>query len=62
MIFRIADLVEQEIGLYLKRVPDPFDDRHPSRINGDCAYGRLLKSLPRYEDFIDKVVQYALFH
>lgn len=36
--------------------PDPFDDRHPSRINPHSAFGGLLKEMFQNDEFMDKLV------
>jgi len=35
--------------------PDPFDERHPSRADPDCALGHILKVLFRKDSFMNKV-------
>lgn len=35
--------------------PDPFDERHPSRADPNCALGHMLKVLFRKDSFMNKV-------
>lgn len=53
---KLAELVEKETEAYLKKDPDPFDDRHPSRAHPDCTLGHILKSLFKHEGFINKLL------
>lgn len=54
---RVCTLVERETETYLKRDPDPFDERHPVRIDPKCALGAVLKELfQEHEDLINRVV------
>ncbi len=36
----------------MSRDPDPFEDRHPSRVDPECQYGQLLKTFFRKESFV----------
>lgn len=54
--FRLAELFEQETENYLKMDPDPFDERHPSRADPDCALGHMLKVIFRKDAFMNKVI------
>lgn len=40
---------------YLKKDPDPFDDRHPSRIDPTCILGQLYKVLFRKDTLMNCV-------
>lgn len=46
--------------------PDPFDERHPSRADPNCALGHMLKVLFRKDTFMNKVCLFCsillLFH
>ena len=53
---RICTLVERETETYLKRDPDPFDERHPVRIDPKCALGSVLKAVFQDEELINRVV------
>lgn len=51
----MADLLEKETDTYLSKDPDPFMDRHPSRIDPDCPFGQLLKAFFRKEALVEEV-------
>ncbi|PSN42103.1 DDB1- and CUL4-associated factor 1 [Blattella germanica] len=53
---RLAEIVEVESDNYMKMDPDPFDERHPSRADPDCALGHILKVLFRKDSFMTKLV------
>lgn len=53
---RIAELIEEETEVYMLRDPDPFDERHPSRTDPDCEFGRMLKLLFRKDNFMTRLV------
>lgn len=53
---RLAELFELETENYLKMDPDPFDERHPSRADPDCALGHMLKVIFRKDTFMNKLV------
>ncbi|XP_066992783.2 protein mahjong isoform X2 [Anabrus simplex] len=53
---RIAEIIEAETENYMKMDPDPFDERHPSRADPDCALGHILKVLFRKDNFMTKLV------
>ncbi|XP_043216878.1 DDB1- and CUL4-associated factor 1-like isoform X3 [Amphibalanus amphitrite] len=55
-IKRIAELVEEENNNYLKTDPDPFDERHPTRVNPMCTLGQLFKIICKKDNFMDKLV------
>lgn len=40
---------------YLKKDPDPFDDRHPSRVDPTCVLGQLYKVLFRKDTLMNSV-------
>lgn len=50
---RFADL--QETDTYLSKDPDPFEERHPSRVNPDCPFGLILKAFFKKESFVRDV-------
>lgn len=56
ILTRLAELFEQETENYLKMDPDPFDERHPSRADPDCALGHMLKVIFRKDAFMNKLV------
>lgn len=45
----------------MKKNPDPFDDRHPSRIDPSCVLGQLYKVLFR-KDLLMSTVNNALLY
>ncbi|KAK7868719.1 hypothetical protein R5R35_008241 [Gryllus longicercus] len=53
---RLAEIIEAETENYMKMDPDPFDERHPSRADPDCALGHILKVLFRKDNFMNKLV------
>ncbi|KDR23940.1 protein mahjong [Zootermopsis nevadensis] len=53
---RLAEIIEAETENYMKMDPDPFDERHPSRADPDCALGHILKVLFRKDSFMNKLV------
>lgn len=53
--FRLAELFEEETEIYMRKDPDPFDERHPSRTDPDCELGRMLKLLFRKDHFMTRV-------
>lgn len=54
----MAEIIEAETENYMKMDPDPFDERHPSRADPDCALGHILKVLFRKDSFMNKVCFY----
>lgn len=53
---RICDIVESEQATYMRKDPDPFDERHPYRSDPNLQYGFLLKQIFKKENFMTKVV------
>lgn len=53
--FRLSELFEEESQIFMRKDPDPFDERHPSRTDPDCELGRMLKLLFRKDLFMTKV-------
>lgn len=53
--FRLSELFEEESQVFMRKDPDPFDERHPSRTDPDCELGRMLKLLFRKDLFMTKV-------
>lgn len=54
-IFRLSELFEEETDIYMRKDPDPFDERHPSRTDPECELGRMLKLLFRKDHFMTRV-------
>lgn len=40
----------------MRKDPDPFDERHPSRTDPECELGRMLKLLFRKDHFMTRLV------
>lgn len=40
----------------MRKDPDPFDERHPSRHYPECELGRMLKALFRKDNFMNRLV------
>lgn len=53
---RIAEILEEETAVYMRKGPDPFDERHPSRHDPECELGRMLKLLFRKDSFMTRLV------
>ena len=45
----------QANDFYLMKDPDPFDERHPSRIDGNCTFGQILKSFFKKESLVAEI-------
>lgn len=52
---RLSELFEEESLVFMRKDPDPFDERHPSRTDPECELGRMLKLLFRKDLFLTKV-------
>ncbi|KAL4714823.1 hypothetical protein ACJJTC_002682 [Scirpophaga incertulas] len=52
----IAQIIEAETENFLKKDPDPFDERHPSRTDPECALGHALKVMFKKDNFMTKLV------
>ncbi|XP_008184180.1 DDB1- and CUL4-associated factor 1 isoform X1 [Acyrthosiphon pisum] len=55
-LIKLCELFEAESKNYLKKDPDPFDDRHPSRIDPTCVLGQMYKILFRKDSLMNKLV------
>ncbi|XP_045489571.1 protein mahjong isoform X2 [Pieris rapae] len=53
---RIAEIIEAETENFMKKDPDPFDERHPSRTDPECALGHALKVMFKKDNFMNKLV------
>ncbi|KAH9633848.1 hypothetical protein HF086_013737 [Spodoptera exigua] len=58
---RIAEIIEAETENFMKKDPDPFDERHPSRTDPECALGHALKVMFKKDNFMTKDNE-ALIH
>lgn len=54
-VCRLAELIEEETELFMRKDPDPFDERHPSRTDPECELGRILKLMFRKDNFMTRV-------
>ncbi|XP_054751172.2 DDB1- and CUL4-associated factor 1-like [Lytechinus pictus] len=52
---KMAEIMEMEIENFLKLDADPFDDRHPGRVDPSCALGDLFTSLFKNDNFMAKL-------
>ncbi|GBP38183.1 Protein mahjong [Eumeta japonica] len=51
---RLAEIIESETENFMKKDPDPFDERHPSRTDPECALGHALKVMFKKDNFMTK--------
>lgn len=56
LLITLAERIEAETESYFKGDPDPFDERHPSRADPNCALGHILKVLFKKDNFMNKLV------
>ncbi|GFX07366.1 hypothetical protein TNCV_504241 [Trichonephila clavipes] len=56
-LMKLAEIIEKETEVFLKKDPDPFDNRHPSRLQPDCTLGHILKIFFRNEKIVDEIVK-----
>ncbi|XP_063852403.1 protein mahjong-like [Scylla paramamosain] len=57
---KLCELFERETINFLKKDPDPFDDRHPMTLEPECALGLILRALFRKDTFVTKLVNHYL--
>ena len=50
----------QEHDVYLSKDPDPFEERHPSRINPECPFGQILKAFFKKEALVEEIFTHYL--
>ncbi|XP_050427113.1 protein mahjong isoform X2 [Adelges cooleyi] len=55
-LIKLSEMIEAETINYIKKDPDPFDDRHPSRVDPACALGQMFKILFRKDNFMTMLV------
>ncbi|XP_050525532.1 protein mahjong isoform X2 [Daktulosphaira vitifoliae] len=55
-LVKLSEMIEAETVNYIKKDPDPFDDRHPSRVDPTCALGQMFKILFRKDNFMTMLV------
>jgi HIV-1 Vpr-binding protein len=51
---RLAEIFQVESSKYMLKDPDPFDERHPSRTDPTCDWGKNLKTLFKKENFMTR--------
>ncbi|XP_039432670.1 protein mahjong isoform X2 [Culex pipiens pallens] len=56
VVTRLAEIFEEETEVYMRKDPDPFDERHPSRTDPNSELGRMLKTLFRKDHFMTRLV------
>ena len=49
---QMCDILEKETNVYIASDPDPFEERHPSRVDQSCQLGIHLKSLFKKEELV----------
>lgn len=59
---KCAKLFEVETIEFHKSDPDPFDERHPEYIEPGCTFGKLLVSLTKTHDLVDKLTSTTYIH
>ena len=45
----------QANDFYLMKDPDPFEERHPSRIDPECPFGMILKSFFKKDNLVSDI-------
>ena len=50
---KLCDILEKEQDIYGKSDPDPFEDRHPYRVDPECTLGNILKNFFRKESLVE---------
>lgn len=54
--FSVCEILEPAYNDYLRNDIDPFEERHPLKVNVGSLYGHLLKVIFRdFEDFFHRV-------
>ncbi|XP_045592947.1 DDB1- and CUL4-associated factor 1 isoform X3 [Procambarus clarkii] len=59
-LVKLCELFERETINFLKKDPDPFDDRHPVTSEPECALGQILRALFKKDNFVTKLVNHYL--
>ncbi|VVC46308.1 Hypothetical protein CINCED_3A018660, partial [Cinara cedri] len=59
-LLKLCELFETESKNYLKKDPDPFDNRHPLRIDPTCVLGQMYKILFRKDVLMNSLVMVYL--
>jgi len=55
ILHKMADILEKETNVYMASDPDPFEERHPSRVDPDCQLGLVLKAYFKKESLVQEV-------
>jgi len=50
----LAEILEEEAQVYMRKDPDPFDERHPSRLDPESNLGKNLKLIFKREQFMNR--------
>ncbi|XP_071806526.1 DDB1- and CUL4-associated factor 1-like [Asterias amurensis] len=56
IVTRMCEIIEKETENYMKLDQDPFDDRHPARVDPECDLGHLMTVLFNKDDFMNQLV------
>ena len=48
----LSEILEKETNVYIASDPDPFEERHPSRVDQNCQLGIHLKALFKKENLV----------
>lgn len=51
---RLSEILEEEAEVYMRKDPDPFDERHPSRTDPESNLGKNLKLIFKKEQFMNR--------
>ena len=57
LLHRLSNLLEKETNVYMARDPDPFEERHPTRVDPHCQLGLILKAYFKKETLVQEVFQ-----
>ncbi|XP_040569927.1 DDB1- and CUL4-associated factor 1 isoform X2 [Lepeophtheirus salmonis] len=52
VLTKLSELLEKEHEHYAASDPDPFEDRHPHRVDPECQLGQLLKHFFKKESLV----------
>ena len=57
LLHRLSNLLEKETNVYMAKDPDPFEERHPTRVDPHCQLGLILKAYFKKETLVQEVFQ-----
>eukprot|EP00092_Neocalanus_flemingeri_P098180 GFUD01125193.1.p1 GENE.GFUD01125193.1~~GFUD01125193.1.p1 ORF type:complete len:1498 (-),score=483.98 GFUD01125193.1:148-4641(-) len=60
ILHKMADILEKETNVYMASDPDPFEERHPSRVDPECQLGLLLKAYFKKESLVQEVFNHYM--